>query len=399
MTGDAAAGLQDRLDAAALPRRAGATAGCRRRRRAADVPRPQPGPAGRPWRWLRRAAAARPPRHHVETFDLTRRCSPYLTYYRYGDTRQRGMALLALKHTYRRAGFEPAERELPDYLPVVLEFAALAGDRGVRLLRRAPGGPGVAAAGAARRRQPVRRRRSTRWARPCRACPARAAAGVRRLAADGPPKEDVGLEPFAPPEPPELPACRGRGGERRSSAGSLCWWVILPYAAHGRPSSSGTSGGGATTSSAGPAGRPSCRRSGCSSGAHRCSTTPRSPRSPGTSSGILIPKSLTEAIGIPERVYTLFSGSAGSLAAIGVLDRRGFLVFRRHGRPAGAGHHQPGRLPRADPARHHRACSASPHPRASGVRQRLRLPRHRRDLVPRACSPATRTCRRSRTRR
>jgi nitrate reductase delta subunit len=37
----------------------------------------------------------------------------------------------------------------------------------------------------------------------CRALPSlgpREAAGVRRLAAEGPPDEQVGLEPFAPPE-------------------------------------------------------------------------------------------------------------------------------------------------------------------------------------------------------
>ncbi len=45
--------------------------------------------------------------------------------------------------------------------------------------------------------------------------------------------------------------------------------------------------------------------------------------------GILIPKAWTEAIGIPEGVYTEFSGIAGSLAAIGVLIGAGFLVFRR----------------------------------------------------------------------
>ena len=45
--------------------------------------------------------------------------------------------------------------------------------------------------------------------------------------------------------------------------------------------------------------------------------------------GILIPKSWTESIGIPEHVYTTFSGIAGSVAAIGVLIGAGFLVFRR----------------------------------------------------------------------
>ncbi|GEL17622.1 respiratory nitrate reductase subunit gamma [Pseudonocardia asaccharolytica] len=49
--------------------------------------------------------------------------------------------------------------------------------------------------------------------------------------------------------------------------------------------------------------------------------------------GVLIPRSVTEALGISERVYTAFSGIAGSIAAIGVLVGAGFLVFRRMGVP------------------------------------------------------------------
>jgi len=49
--------------------------------------------------------------------------------------------------------------------------------------------------------------------------------------------------------------------------------------------------------------------------------------------GILIPKSVTEWLGIPERAYTLFSGIAGSVAAIGVLIGAGILIFRRLGVP------------------------------------------------------------------
>jgi len=45
--------------------------------------------------------------------------------------------------------------------------------------------------------------------------------------------------------------------------------------------------------------------------------------------GILIPKSVTEALSIPEHVYTSFSGIAGSIAALGVLIGAGILVFRR----------------------------------------------------------------------
>ena len=61
---------------------------------------------------------------YVETFDQRRRCALGLTYYTHGDTRGRGQAILAFKEVLRRAGFEMDREELPDHLPVVLEFAA-----------------------------------------------------------------------------------------------------------------------------------------------------------------------------------------------------------------------------------------------------------------------------------
>ncbi len=63
-------------------------------------------------------------RHYVETFDMRRKCSPYLTYWTHGDTRNRGMALLHFKGAYREAGVTIGEEELPDHLAVVLEFAS-----------------------------------------------------------------------------------------------------------------------------------------------------------------------------------------------------------------------------------------------------------------------------------
>ncbi|MEV4017055.1 nitrate reductase molybdenum cofactor assembly chaperone [Nonomuraea angiospora] len=72
--------------------------------------------------------------HYVETFDLHRRCCLYLTYYADGDTRRRGRSLAALKQHYRAAGWELMDDELPDFLPVMLEFAAL-DPSGAKLLR------------------------------------------------------------------------------------------------------------------------------------------------------------------------------------------------------------------------------------------------------------------------
>lgn len=75
---------------------------------------------------LAEALGLRPLReHYVATFDQRRRCALYLSYYEQGDTRGRGQAILAFREIMRAAGFEQAREELADYLPVVLEFAAL----------------------------------------------------------------------------------------------------------------------------------------------------------------------------------------------------------------------------------------------------------------------------------
>ncbi|RNI23917.1 nitrate reductase molybdenum cofactor assembly chaperone [Flexivirga caeni] len=63
---------------------------------------------------------------YVDTFDVTRKCSLHLTFFTNGDTRRRGVALVEFKQAYRRAGVRLADdsAELPDFLPVLLEFGA-----------------------------------------------------------------------------------------------------------------------------------------------------------------------------------------------------------------------------------------------------------------------------------
>lgn len=63
-------------------------------------------------------------RKYVETFDLKRKCSLYLSYFATGDTRRRGTALVTFIEAYRAVGWELDANELPDYLPTVLEFSA-----------------------------------------------------------------------------------------------------------------------------------------------------------------------------------------------------------------------------------------------------------------------------------
>lgn len=63
---------------------------------------------------------------YVQTFDHTRKCALYLTYFAYGDTRRRGVALVQFKQAYRKGGVEWDEDsgELPDHLCAVLQFGA-----------------------------------------------------------------------------------------------------------------------------------------------------------------------------------------------------------------------------------------------------------------------------------
>ncbi|MFE6687466.1 nitrate reductase molybdenum cofactor assembly chaperone [Streptomyces sp. NPDC057743] len=71
---------------------------------------------------------------YVVTFDRTRRRTLHLTHYTDGDTRRRGASLAALKSRYRKHGWEPDDGELPDFLPVVLEFAARCPQAGLPVL-------------------------------------------------------------------------------------------------------------------------------------------------------------------------------------------------------------------------------------------------------------------------
>ena len=137
---------------------------------------------------------------YVETFDNRRRCNLFLTYFAHGDTRKRGMALLRFKQTYLGAGFELDDAELPDHLCVVLEFAAtIDRERGRQLMLDHR-------AGLELLRLSLRDMRSP-WASLLDAVTATLPPlrgeerdAVRRLAAEGPPEEEVGLAPFASPQ-------------------------------------------------------------------------------------------------------------------------------------------------------------------------------------------------------
>jgi len=110
------------------------------------------------------------------------------------------MALLRLKQVYAAAGLRLADDELPDHLAVMLEFSAIAGPSagralllehraGLELLRLALhdiASPWASVLDSVSATLPALRGDERQ--------------AVARLAAQGPPEEQVGLAPFAPPE-------------------------------------------------------------------------------------------------------------------------------------------------------------------------------------------------------
>ncbi len=134
---------------------------------------------------------------YVEVFDLSRKRALHLSYWTDGDTRRRGEVLAGIKQRYRSSGFlVQLGGELPDYLPLMLEYAAV-GDpvdgaallqeyrASLELLRfalleRSPAYAGVLTAICATLPGASPRDRNA----------------VRAMAANGPPTESVGLAPY-----------------------------------------------------------------------------------------------------------------------------------------------------------------------------------------------------------
>jgi nitrate reductase delta subunit len=133
---------------------------------------------------------------YVRTFDFDRRASLHLTYHTHGDRRQRGIELVRLKRRYAEAGLHATAAELPDYLPLLLEFAELAPDVGEAMLNELRVPLELVRTRLRATESPYAEVLDVLVA----ALPKRTKAQVeaaRRLADEGPPAELVGLEPFA----------------------------------------------------------------------------------------------------------------------------------------------------------------------------------------------------------
>lgn len=74
---------------------------------------------------------------YVQLFDRTRSLSLHLFEHVHGDGRERGPAMVELNGIYAAAGLFPDTHELPDYLPMLLEFCSVDAEQGRMLLGNA----------------------------------------------------------------------------------------------------------------------------------------------------------------------------------------------------------------------------------------------------------------------
>lgn len=64
--------------------------------------------------------------NYTSLFEMNRRYTLYMSYYKMTDSRERGTVLAKLKMLYEMFGVSESTSELSDYLPLLLEFLALA---------------------------------------------------------------------------------------------------------------------------------------------------------------------------------------------------------------------------------------------------------------------------------
>ena len=70
---------------------------------------------------------------YVKTFDMTPEHDLHLTHHLFGDDSGRGPALIDLAEHFKAAGLEVEEKEIPDYLPLILEYVSTLDDMQARV--------------------------------------------------------------------------------------------------------------------------------------------------------------------------------------------------------------------------------------------------------------------------
>ena len=79
--------------------------------------------------WAASLALTKFQAEYVNNFDMTAENSLYLTYHLFDEQdRDRGPALIELSELYKSTGFEIGDGELPDYLPLILEYVSTMDD-------------------------------------------------------------------------------------------------------------------------------------------------------------------------------------------------------------------------------------------------------------------------------
>ena len=158
-------------------------------------------------------------RAYVDTFDLSRKHALYLSYWTDGDTRRRGEVLGRFKTAYRRSGFlVDTHGELPDYLPMVLEFAACAdAEAGGALLQEYRASIELLRIALQEKQSPYAAAATGVCATLPGESPADRAAVMAMVGMTGPqPAESVGLEPYDPRLLPLQPVSSSAPQEARA---------------------------------------------------------------------------------------------------------------------------------------------------------------------------------------
>ncbi len=76
---------------------------------------------------------------YVELFDRGRAHSLHLFEHVHGESRDRGQAMVDLRERYLAAGLEPSGNELPDYLPLFLDYCSTLPEQAAREALSEPG--------------------------------------------------------------------------------------------------------------------------------------------------------------------------------------------------------------------------------------------------------------------
>ena len=76
---------------------------------------------------------------YVELFDRGRALSLHLFEHVHGESRDRGQAMVDLRERYVAAGLDPVANELPDYLPLFLDYCSILPEEAAREALAEPG--------------------------------------------------------------------------------------------------------------------------------------------------------------------------------------------------------------------------------------------------------------------